>query len=94
MSIETSGPAFPGSYTGNNGMPVWSDGMTLRDYFAAKADVSQIKASSIADAEKLAGRALPKGDEVEAFKWQCEVVAAMRYAMADAMLVVRERGEA
>jgi hypothetical protein len=30
-------PAFPGSYTGNNGMPVWSEGMTLRDYFAAKA---------------------------------------------------------
>ena len=35
-------PAFPGSYTGNNGMPVWSDGMTLRDYFAAKAFQSRL----------------------------------------------------
>ena len=34
---KTKERAFPGSYTGNNGMPVWSDGMTLRDYFAAKA---------------------------------------------------------
>ncbi len=37
MNKNTGGPAFPGSYTGNNGMPIWSDGMTLRDYFAAKA---------------------------------------------------------
>ncbi len=37
MSENTGGPAFPGSYTGNNGMPVWSEGMTLRDYFAAQA---------------------------------------------------------
>jgi len=37
VSIDNGGPAFPGSYTGNYGMPVWSDGMTLRDYFAAKA---------------------------------------------------------
>jgi hypothetical protein len=37
MNKNTGGPAFPGSYTGNNGMPVWSNGMTLRDYFAAKA---------------------------------------------------------
>ena len=37
MSKNTGGPAFPGSYTGNHGMPVWSDGMALRDYFAAKA---------------------------------------------------------
>ena len=30
-------PAFPGSYTGNNGMPVWSDGMTKLEYFAGLA---------------------------------------------------------
>ena len=35
--INDGGPAFPGSYTGQNGMPVWREGMTLRDYFAAKA---------------------------------------------------------
>jgi hypothetical protein len=30
-------PAFPGSYTGNNGMPVWSEGMTKLEYFAGLA---------------------------------------------------------
>jgi hypothetical protein len=30
-------PAFSGSYTGNNGMPVWSDGMTKLEYFAGLA---------------------------------------------------------
>jgi hypothetical protein len=27
-------PAFPGSYTSNNGMPVWSGGMTKLEYAA------------------------------------------------------------
>jgi hypothetical protein len=30
-------PAFPGSYTGNNGMPVWANGMTKLEYFAGLA---------------------------------------------------------
>ena len=31
------GAAFPGSYMGQYGEPVWTAGMTLRDYFAAAA---------------------------------------------------------
>lgn len=35
--MNNNKPAFPSSYMGQNNMPVWFDGMTLRDYFAAKA---------------------------------------------------------
>ncbi len=35
MSIETGGPAFP--TLADNGHLMTQDGMTLRDYFAAKA---------------------------------------------------------
>ncbi len=40
MSKETGGPAFPYSgihYEGDRGIIVDSHGMTIRDYFAAKA---------------------------------------------------------
>lgn len=31
------GPAFPGAYKTNTGLPFWSEGMSLRDYFAGLA---------------------------------------------------------
>ena len=34
---KTKERAFPGSYTDNNGMPVWSDGMTKLEYAAIHA---------------------------------------------------------
>lgn len=71
MNKNTGGPAFPGSYTGNHGMPVWSDGMTLRDYFAAKAMQAALSIR------------LPE-DELE-------TCAKYSYAMADAMLAVRDK---
>lgn len=37
MSKETGGPAFPASYYTDDGEWAKRDGMTLRDYFAAKA---------------------------------------------------------
>ena len=38
MIKETDGPAFPTQHYTTNGEVQWgSDGMTLRDYFAAKA---------------------------------------------------------
>jgi hypothetical protein len=86
-------PAFPGSYTGNNGMPVWSDGMTLRDYFAAKADLSKFEVNSTSDAEFLVGRPMPDRSATgyQQVKWQADLVAAIRYMMADAMLAAREQ---
>jgi|TARA_R110000868_G_scaffold61494_2_gene186806 hypothetical protein len=37
MSNDNNKPAFPSSYIGQNKMPVWSEGISIRDYFAAKA---------------------------------------------------------
>lgn len=78
MSKNTGGPAFPGSYTGNNGMPVWSNGMTLRDYFAAKA-MQGIHANAHEDV----------GFNSISGGW--DQIAAYAYAQADAMLAARDK---
>ena len=72
MSIETGGPAFPGSYTGNNGMPVWSDGMTLRDYFAAKAFQSRLAKHNDWTLTELAEQAYSDADAMIAAREQGE----------------------
>ena len=53
MSTETGGPAFPGSHTGKYGVPVRSDGMTLRDYFAAKAMQADLEYQGLEGREDL-----------------------------------------
>ncbi|ORC37282.1 hypothetical protein B4O97_03570 [Marispirochaeta aestuarii] len=70
MSKETGGPAFP--TPGDKG----SDGMTLRDYFAAHA-LSGLMTSY----------ATAKGTHEELEK----ATPAICYAMADAMLKEREK---
>lgn len=35
--IESGGPAFPGSYTGQHGEIRWSEGMAKREWFAGMA---------------------------------------------------------
>lgn len=35
--IKDGGPAFPGSYKGQHGYHVWSDGMSKREWFAGMA---------------------------------------------------------
>jgi hypothetical protein len=50
-------PAFPGSYTGNNGMPVWSEGMTKLEYFAGLAMQGQL-AGNVASYDLIAGNAV------------------------------------
>ena len=78
MSKNTGGPAFPrqphrlanGMLEGNN------EGMTLRDYFAAKAMQGLIASP----------RGTPNGaDATDTY------YAEMAYIMADAMLAERER---
>lgn len=69
MSKDNGGPAFPGD-------DYWTQGgMTLRDYFAAKA-LQGILANK-EDIEKIIS--LPNA------------VAGMSYKFADAMLLMRER---
>jgi hypothetical protein len=78
MSKDNSGPAFPFECGDNNGMPPCY-GMTLRDYFAAKAmqgmlsnPAARSNDSSVSDAEAFANAS---------------------YKMADAMLAEREKGQ-
>lgn len=68
MADNTGGPAFPVDYDD-------STGMTLRDYFAAKALAGMISSAPIVDRTKVDKRA-----------W-----AAAAYEFARAMLAERER---
>lgn len=82
MNKNTGGPAFPGSYTGNHGMPVWSDGMTLRDYFAAMAMQSYIAATATK---------YTHNGEQNLNATPDEQIAQFSYEIADVMLAEREK---
>ena len=69
-NIKTGGPAFPVEQHDQ-------DGMTLRDYFAAKAMQSAYLHWS--------------NNEVVAKHWTTEGIAESAYAMADAMLAARSQ---
>jgi hypothetical protein len=73
--INTGGPAFP--YTEANGANSGDVGMTLRDYFAAKA----MQAAT-------SGHIGYYGHETN--HWQVKDIASYAYEMADAMLEARE----
>jgi hypothetical protein len=86
MSAQNNGgAAFP--VTEQNGANFGDCGMSLRDYFAAKAPVNGEIA--IESAKKLTGRP-PPNDFVENIVYWNEVDAKIRYMWADAMLAVRE----
>lgn len=74
MSAQNNGgPAFPRSpHSGEES----DDGMTLRDYFAAKAMQGLIAAT---------------GDSDGVVTYDSKTVAANAYEMADAMLKAREK---
>jgi hypothetical protein len=76
-NTNTGGPAFPYEERNGEGNPVRDYfGMTLRDYFAAKAMQSAyLHFSADADVAK---------------HWTTEGIAESAYAMADAMLEARE----
>jgi hypothetical protein len=87
-------PAFPTTsqnYDGH-GVPC-SDGMSLRDYFAA-AKVSYkgfLPEDNHEYHEAVVGRPMPPEENVvERLVWCAEVVARVRYIFADAMLRERE----
>lgn len=74
---ENGGTAFPGGWneSGNSG----EKGMSLRDYFAAKAMQSGLRELADVDREE-AERCIP-------------IIAAASYRIADAMLAERAKGE-
>ena len=81
MTKETGGPAFPAEEWSDSRdsrvvNPIRHQGMTLRDYFAAKAMQSAyLHFSADADVTK---------------HWTTKGLAESAYAMADAMLEARE----
>lgn len=93
------GPAFPRSALsgGDHGYPVQSDGMSLRDWFAATlpGELGRIDPEAISE---LAGPA-PYIDDfvtegewgIARIRWFAEFEAAWRYMRADAMLAAREK---
>ena len=74
--INTGGPAFPNE--GFNGWGKPQEGMTLRDYFAAKAMQSYLMLEATQEV---------LGDELVSPKQYC----ALFYQWADAMLKAREQ---
>jgi hypothetical protein len=85
---DDGGQAFPTGYPSHFSQ----QGMSLRDWFAGQPDII----GSTLLIGKEAGEALagprPEGS-LEAFRWQCQVLAAMRYIAADAMVAERAKAE-
>lgn len=73
MTTETGGPAFP--ETGERGKAVGGEGMTMRDYFAAKAMQGIISSGCTVDID---------GDYI------FQKRAKTAYLIADAMIKARE----
>lgn len=75
--IKTGGPAFPTENARQTGSNSWhEEGMTLRDYFAAKA------MQSLIDASRYSGVIGVNNYE--------HTLSALAYKVADAMLKARE----
>ena len=74
--------------------PVYSPtpGMTLRDWFAGMADMSEMKVGDLESAVEFVGSPIPE-DFAGQIIWQADLVAKTRYAFADAMLAERNRKE-
>jgi len=81
--MNKGGPAFPGTQYANGVQPTgFSQGMTLRDYFAGQA-IAGILANP-----DISASATRCNVSTEEFR---EDTAAAAYAMADAMLKAREQ---
>lgn len=81
---EAGGPAFPeifkvGEISQSEG------GMSLRDYFAAKALPAIISASSAGQHSAGVARGMPPEATIE------DCIAADAYALADAMILARDK---
>lgn len=99
--INDGGPAFPGRWydfqpcTGDQVVREQWDGMTLRDFFAAKTEGLEEEVT-LEYAEALAGRKRPDvvhGSPENILEWVrfwADADATLRYIKADAMLKARE----
>ena len=85
MTIETGGPAFP-VFDADDGRVV--EGMTLRDYFAAKAMIGLMSMERAAGYVNEEG--LPNYDEEGTLFAHTHFLAEEAYMIADMMLKARQ----
>lgn len=96
MSKDDGGPAFPvlcdfdanvvtGHRTANSSG--WEIGVSIRDYFAAHANISHIAVVSRAIKEHLKN----EGDMTKS-RSDADIEATLRYEFADSMLAERQKG--
>ena len=88
MSKDNGGPAF-GELQQVGDVAMRDGGISIRDYFAAKAIPSGLNVSSH-DAANLVGRECPF-DSAGKIQWIADVHSAICYIMADAMLKERAK---
>ena len=97
--INEGGPAFPCmvfSGDGNND-PEYSNGMTLRDWFACQETLSDCSNDiSVEFWEAITGEKSPKwkDDRLGTILFECRARAKLRMMRADAMLAERAKGAA
>jgi hypothetical protein len=88
----SAGSAFPGSYTGPLGLPVWSDGMTLLDWFASQVEPidNALTTNDLAAMLGIPDTISDSNDWRVHFLWWAEAEARYKYERAAAMMRVRE----
>lgn len=86
-NTNTGGPAFPTEVWDAEGIPQHTEGMTLRDYFAAHVDTHDVPMSVY---EALIGQPPSYGTPMQMQDWWARAEAAYRYHRAAAMLKARE----
>lgn len=92
MAKNDGGPAFPGQRYGSDGMPSCDaeDGMSLRDYFAIHGpQPMRDDVLRVIERQRLANpHNEPYANKVKRQSEE-EIVCALRYQFADAMLAAR-----
>ena len=92
ITDRTGGPAFPvaDSHHANGQIQYGSNGMTLRDYFAAHApkEMYDLEGWAACDCEEVLG--LPEGVAYNWRKHYIPLLAKRSYEYADAMLKARK----
>lgn len=92
--INDGGPAFPVTNDQLVAMDFpWTQGMTLRDYFATHANIKDNAGEwSLSATQALVGRPCPDFDKdpLGFLLWVADFQARWRYMQADAMLRARE----
>lgn len=81
MTDKTGGAAFPFFRNFQSGETEMSDGMTLRDYFAAAA-LSGLVVAAVNEADSI--------KEIQGALQSSDLIAGMAYEIADALLKARE----